>query len=120
MGKTPALNTRQPQNAEKRKIEFSAAILHLDDVPTAMALTGVKIIEPVILLFFAFSGYRTGIGYRNDASAHKPQRASNLYAPLQTPQKAGSLLLNSVPAFYTTYRLANPLPFQPFPQAQAS
>lgn len=69
-GKTPTANNGLPP--EKRKIEFSDAILHLDDVPTAMALAGVKIIEPVIPLFFAFSGYRTGIGYRNDESAKTP------------------------------------------------
>lgn len=66
-GKTP-----QPvnKNEGKRKIEFWDAILHLDDLPTALALAGVAIVEPFIPLFFAFSGYRTGIGYRNDGHSH--------------------------------------------------
>ncbi|WP_303673369.1 hypothetical protein [Vampirovibrio chlorellavorus] len=64
-GKAP-----QPQNApEKRRIEFADAILHVDDLPTALALAGMEIMEPFIPLFFAFSGYRTGIGYRNHESA---------------------------------------------------
>lgn len=49
-----------------RKVEFWDAILHLDDLPMALALAGVQILEPFIPLFFALSGYRTGIGYRND------------------------------------------------------
>ncbi len=64
-GKVP-----QPQNApEKRRIEFADAILHVDDLPTALALAGMEIMEPFIPLFFAFSGYRTGIGYRNHETA---------------------------------------------------
>jgi hypothetical protein len=54
---------------EKRRIEFADAILHVDDLPTALALAGMEIMEPFIPLFFAFSGYRTGIGYRNHESA---------------------------------------------------
>lgn len=69
-------------NQGKRKIEFWDAILHLDDVPTAMALAGLEIVEPFIPLFFAFSGYRTGIGYRNDDSAKGKK------APAQAMQQA--------------------------------
>lgn len=58
------------KNEGKRKIELWDAILHLDDLPTALALAGVAIVEPFIPLFFAFSGYRTGIGYRNDGHSH--------------------------------------------------
>ena len=78
-GKTP-----QPQtdpNQGKRKIEFWDLILHLDDVPTALALAGMKIVEPFIPLFFGFSGYRTGIGYRNN----KPDQAAP--APRENPEK---------------------------------
>lgn len=52
-------------NKEDRKVEFMDGILHLDDVPTAMALAGSQIFMPIIPLFFAISGYRAGAGYRN-------------------------------------------------------
>jgi hypothetical protein len=31
-----------------------------------MALAGLEVVEPFIPLFFGFSGYRAGIGYRNN------------------------------------------------------
>jgi len=65
-GKEPQPQSQTDPNQGKRKIEFWDAILHLDDVPTALALAGLEIVEPFIPLFFGFSGYRTGIGYRND------------------------------------------------------
>ena len=69
----------QGGNQGKRKIEFWDLILHLDDVPTALALAGMEIVEPFIPLFFGFSGYRTGIGYRNGEEAMQNQAQ-----PLQT------------------------------------
>ncbi len=70
-GKAP-----QPQaSPEKRRIEFADAILHVDDLPTALALAGMEIMEPFIPLFFAFSGYRTGIGYRNHEGATEATQA---------------------------------------------
>lgn len=69
----------------KRKVEFWDAILHLDDLPTALALAGVAIMEPFIPLFFGFSGYRTGIGYRNDE------------APTAGPATAESAIENTMP-----------------------
>jgi len=77
--------TSQPQtdpNQGKRKIEFWDLILHLDDVPTALALAGMKIVEPFIPLFFGFSGYRTGIGYRNNnLSQANPTPTENTTKP---------------------------------------
>lgn len=73
-GKAPELNPKP----EKRRVEFADAILHLDDLPTALALAGMEIMEPFIPIFFAFSGYRTGIGYRNDESVTQPSKATNL------------------------------------------
>ena len=72
---------------EKRSIEFADAILHLDDVPTGLALAGVEILKPFIPLFFAFSGYRTGMGYRNDKSA-APESAHKARNPFQTAGQA--------------------------------
>jgi hypothetical protein len=53
------------KTGNSRKIEFSDIILHLDDLPTALAIAGMKVMGPFIPPFFAFSGYRAGIGYRN-------------------------------------------------------
>jgi hypothetical protein len=93
-GKVHALNEQAPSTG-KRKIEFSDAILHLDDVPTAMALAGVKIIEPIIPLFFAFSGYRTGIGYRNDPSVQKPRPPHKVKIQNQIPQPQNKIDLGT-------------------------
>jgi len=83
-GSGGAQTANQPPQNDKRKIEFWDAILHLDDVPTAMVFAGVEILRPFIPLFFAFSGYRTGIGYRNGhgakngtPSAGQPAMAGN-------------------------------------------
>ena len=80
-GKPDARLTGELPTDGKRKIEWSDWILHLDDLPTAMALAGVKIVEPFIPLFFAFSGYRTGIGYRNDESAKASKTAPDQPMP---------------------------------------
>jgi hypothetical protein len=53
------------RKGNSRRIEFSDVILHLDDLPTALAIAGMKVMGPFIPPFFAFSGYRAGIGYRN-------------------------------------------------------
>lgn len=55
-------------HADDREVEFMDAVLHLDDLPTALALAGVRILMPFVPLFFAVSGYRTGVGYRNSGS----------------------------------------------------
>jgi hypothetical protein len=54
------------QDKANRRIEPADVVLHIDDVPTAMALAGLEVVEPFIPLFFGFSGYRAGIGYRNN------------------------------------------------------
>jgi hypothetical protein len=96
-GKAPQPVTDPKQG--KRKIEFWDAILHLDDVPTALALAGMEIVEPFIPLFFGFSGYRTGIGYRNDAaSAHKGKAAQPFLQPSQPmPANMASFGLSDSP-----------------------
>lgn len=100
------LNGKQPDpNASqggKRKIEFADAILHLDDLPTALAIAGFEAVEPILPWFFAFSGYRTGIGYRNDAdSKHKTPSAELLTLPSAIPNgpTLGSTALNNASPF---------------------
>ena len=48
--------------------------LHTDDIATISLLSGLKWIEPSLPLLYSVSGYRAGIGYRNnkeDDSKHK-------------------------------------------------
>ena len=47
--------------------------LHTDDIATVSLLSGLKWIEPSLPVLYAISGYRAGIGYRNN-DKHK-----NLY-----------------------------------------
>lgn len=82
------LEGKAPNSTEKRKVEFWDAILHLDDLPTALALAGVEVMKPFIPLFFAFSGYRTGIGYRNHHKHHPVRDAINNHLPGTNTRKA--------------------------------
>lgn len=40
--------------------------LHTDDIATVAVMSGLKWIEPALPLMYAVSGYRAGIGYRNN------------------------------------------------------
>lgn len=50
----------------ERKPEALDAGLHVDDVATVAVLSGLKWIEPALPGLYAISGYRAGIGYRNN------------------------------------------------------
>lgn len=95
----------------KRKIEFADAILHLDDLPTALALAGFAAVEPILPWFFAFSGYRTGIGYRNDESAKQsPPQPTPSPAPAQAFNGTASTPFSLSPV----YKPATPLASTPY------
>ena len=51
---------------DERKPELLDMALHTDDIATAGGLSGVKWIEPMLPLMYTISGYRAGIGYRNN------------------------------------------------------
>lgn len=55
---------------DERTPESLDMAMHIDDVATAGVLSGVKWIEPVLPAFYLFSGYRAGMGYRNQAHHH--------------------------------------------------
>ena len=42
--------------------------LHVDDIATVAAMSGLKWIEPALPILYSISGYRSGIGYRNNQS----------------------------------------------------
>lgn len=51
---------------DERKPEIADIALHVDDIATAGVLSGFKWIEPALPLMYFVSGYRAGIGYRNN------------------------------------------------------
>lgn len=50
----------------ERKPELADIALHSDDIATAGILSGFKWIEPALPFLYFISGYRAGIGYRNN------------------------------------------------------
>lgn len=50
----------------ERKPEPLDVALHADDIATAGVLSGFKWIEPALPIMYFVSGYRAGIGYRNN------------------------------------------------------
>lgn len=50
---------------DERKPESLDMAMHIDDIATAGVLSGLKWIEPMLPIFYMFSGYRAGLGYRN-------------------------------------------------------
>ncbi len=54
----------------ERKPESLDIAMHTDDIATAGVLSGFKWIEPALPLMYMMSGYRAGIGYRNNSQKH--------------------------------------------------
>lgn len=50
----------------ERKPEALDFGLHIDDVSVVAVLSGLKWIEPALPILYSISGYRAGIGYRNN------------------------------------------------------
>lgn len=53
---------------EERTPELLDIGLHTDDIATVSLLSGLKWIEPSLPILYSVSGYRAGIGYRNNTS----------------------------------------------------
>ncbi len=64
---THPLKTKHSALYAERKPELLDMALHTDDIATAGILSGFKWIEPMLPLMYTISGYRAGIGYRNNA-----------------------------------------------------
>lgn len=54
------------KKTETRTPELLDLGLHTDDIATVSLLSGLKWIEPSLPVLYSISGYRAGIGYRND------------------------------------------------------
>lgn len=77
LDKLQGKESRPPEAQEKRHIEGLDMVLHVDDIPTAAAIAGTAILGPWIMPFFPVSGYRAGIGYRNDEKAKQKKDEAN-------------------------------------------
>ena len=53
---------------EERKPEALDIGLHVDDIATVAVMSGLKWIEPALPIMYSISGYRAGIGYRNNTN----------------------------------------------------
>lgn len=51
---------------EERKPEALDIGLHTDDIATVAVMSGLKWIEPALPIMYSISGFRAGIGYRNN------------------------------------------------------
>ena len=59
------------QKPDNRTPELIDIGLHTDDIATVAVLSGLKWIEPSLPILYSVSGYRAGIGYRNDKNSQK-------------------------------------------------
>lgn len=62
---------------DKRSPELIDIGLHTDDIATVAVLSGLKWIEPSLPILYSISGYRAGIGYRNDKNNVKKNNNTN-------------------------------------------
>ena len=94
----PLFNSEKTNNIHKhhksreniyaeRKPESLDIAMHSDDIATAGVLSGFKWIEPALPLMYMMSGYRAGIGYRNNSNKHKLNN-NNLNTELLKVQQA--------------------------------
>lgn len=65
---------------EERKPEPLDIALHTDDIATAGVLSGVRWIEPLLPVMYLVSGYRAGIGYRNNAQNELDKNKKDNYS----------------------------------------
>ncbi len=70
------LLSKNPQK-ETRTPELLDLGLHTDDIATVSLLSGLKWIEPSLPLLYAVSGYRAGIGYRNNKNSPDKEKQSH-------------------------------------------
>ena len=63
---------------DERTPEGIDMAMHIDDLATAGVLSGLKWIEPVLPAFYLFSGYRAGMGYRNQEHSHFPSKQKHI------------------------------------------
>lgn len=113
LDKIQGKESKPPEEQEKRHIEGMDMVLHVDDIPTAAAIAGTAILGPWIMPFFPVSGYRAGIGYRNDEKAKQKNKPEAKTPQVNTTNSANSLAQSSglVPQMMNAPQLAFGMPF---------
>ncbi|MEI7474909.1 MAG: hypothetical protein WCK67_09045 [bacterium] len=78
----PLLGIKKENKNDERKPELMDIALHSDNVATVGVLSGFKWIEPLLAVLYTISGYKAGIGYRNNnkisSSTDSTKHLSNL------------------------------------------
>jgi hypothetical protein len=95
LDKIQGKESKPPEEQEKRHIEGMDMVLHVDDIPTAAAIAGTAILGPWIMPFFPVSGYRAGIGYRNDEKAKQKNKPEAKTPQVNTANSATYLAQSS-------------------------
>lgn len=95
LDKIQGKESRPPEEQGKRHIEGMDMVLHVDDIPTAAAIAGTAILGPWIMPFFPVSGYKAGIGYRNDEKFKKSREDEAGKTPQAGPEGTDHLAKSS-------------------------
>lgn len=74
----------------ERKPEALDMGLHIDDITTVAVLSGLKWIEPALPILYSISGFRAGIGYRNENKYKNLHSFIHNSPPAQEKRKAFS------------------------------
>ena len=74
----PIFDKGEKSKKDERKPEALDICLHTDDIATIAVMSGLKWIEPALPIMYGVSGYRTGIGYRNNKKEnYSPENNAN-------------------------------------------
>lgn len=113
LDKIQGKESKPPEEQEKRHIEGMDMVLHVDDIPTAAAIAGTAILGPWIMPFFPVSGYRAGIGYRNDEKAKQKNKAETKTPQVNTATSTNYLAQSSglVPQMTNAPQVAFGMPY---------
>jgi hypothetical protein len=95
---TPMFNRMQgkpskPPSADgrhERKPDFFDIFLHVDDLPVALSVAGVAILEPFLPFLFGITGWRAGVGFRNGESLGEANEELDS-KPAHSPSKRASI-----------------------------
>lgn len=98
----------------ERKPEPLDIALHADDIATAGVLSGFKWIEPALPIMYLISGYRAGIGYRNNKKEprhaphyHHIEKHKKCIRKVQERENTTSAKIKNVSKVYQPFFLSN-------------
>ena len=99
----------------ERKPEPLDVALHADDIATAGVLSGFKWVEPALPIMYLISGYRAGIGYRNNNKSinhnthhHHMKEHKKCIRKVQLHNNIASDKMKNVSKVYQPFSSSNP------------